>query len=115
MANPARGLNFFPSARTASTQIAAGLPSFIGLPVIVSFLPTLKSLGRMPDRCSVVGPSASKPHVVTLPSLPVTSTHSHECGFVYSNFFTPASTVIVFLLSNIVAEGGEGPGGAVPA
>jgi hypothetical protein len=43
-------LNFLPSARTASTQIAAGLPSFIGLPVIVSLVPALKSLGRMPAR-----------------------------------------------------------------
>ena len=32
---------------------------------------------------SVLGPSASKPHVVTDPSLFVTSTSSHECGLVY--------------------------------
>ena len=41
-ANPARGLNVLPSARTAFTQMAAGVPSFIGLPVIVSRVPALE-------------------------------------------------------------------------
>jgi len=50
-ANPARGLNFFPSdVLVASTQIAAGCPSRIGFPVIDSLVPTLKSLGLIPAR-----------------------------------------------------------------
>ena len=56
-ANPSRGLYFLPSALTAYSQIAAGRPSFIGRPVIVSLVPTGNSLGRMPARCSVLGPS----------------------------------------------------------
>src|SRR5688572_23080889 len=101
---PSRGLKRLPSARTALSQMAAGRPSFIGRPVIVIFVPTGSSLGRIPARCSVLGPSASNPHVVTLPSLPVTSTSSHEWGLVYWNSFTTPSTVIVFFSSNIVAE-----------
>ena len=88
--NPSRGSNFFPSPRTASTQIAAGVPSFIGRPVIVTFVPAGNALGRIPARCSVLGPSASKPHVVTLPFLSFTSTSSHECGFEVLKFFDHA-------------------------
>src|SRR5262249_18924248 len=80
--NPSRGSKRLPSSRIASTQIAAGEPSFIGRPVIFSFVPALKSLGRIPDRCRVLGPSASNPHVVMEPFLFFTSTSSHECGFV---------------------------------
>src|SRR5205085_7050682 len=80
---PSPGSKRLPSARTASTQAAAAEPSFIGCPVILSLVPGAKSLGRMPARFSVLGPSASNPHVVTLPSLLFTSTSSHECGLVY--------------------------------
>ena len=66
-----------------STQVAAGRPSFIGRPVIVTFVPGLFSLGGIPAGCSVLGPSASEAQVVTLPFLSVTSTSSHECGFVH--------------------------------
>jgi hypothetical protein len=51
--------------------------------VIVTAVPGAKSLLRIPARVSVLGPSASKPHVVTLPSSFFTSTSSQECGFVY--------------------------------
>ena len=64
-------------------QTAAGCPSFIGRPVMVSLVPTRKSLGRMPLRIEVIGPSASKHQVVTEPSLLVTSTSSQECGLIY--------------------------------
>src|SRR6185295_107402 len=101
---PSRGSKRLPSARTASTQTAAGVPSFIGWPVMVSLVPTAKSLGRMPARCSVLGPSASNPHVVTVPFLFLTSTSSQECGLVYWNCLTTPSTVIVFSFSNIVPE-----------
>src|SRR5437660_226863 len=76
---PSPGSKRLPSARTASTQTAAAEPSFIGCPEILSWVPGAKSLGRIPARRSVLGPSASNPHVVTLPSLPFTSTSSHEC------------------------------------
>ena len=69
--------------RVARTQIAAGRPSRIGLPVIVISVPAVKSLLRIPERASVLGPSASNPHVVIEPSSFLTSTSSHECGFVY--------------------------------
>jgi hypothetical protein len=50
-AKPARGLKTFPSeVRLADSQIAAGVPSRIGLPVMVTFVPGFKSLGCMPAR-----------------------------------------------------------------
>ena len=55
----------------------------MGLPVMVTFVPNGKSLGRIFRCMSVLGPSASKPQVVTEPSLLVTSTSSQECGLVY--------------------------------
>ena len=91
-------------ARVAFTQAAAGRPSFIGCPVIVSLVPGAKSLRRTCIIISVVGPSASKPHVTTLPSPTVTSTSSQECGLVSWNSFTTPSTVTVFLSSNMAAE-----------
>ncbi len=85
-----RGKNSFPSARVALTHEAAGRPSFIGCPLIVTLVPGAKSLRRTCIIISVVGPSASKPHVTTLPSAPVTSTSSQECGFVYLEFLDDA-------------------------
>ena len=97
-ANPALGSNFFPSdVLTALIQIAAGSPFLIGFPVILSFVPVLKSLGLIPARAATCsGPSASNPHVDDLPILILNIHHSHECGFVSSHFFTTPSTVIVF-------------------
>ena len=85
-------------------QAAAGRPSRIGLPVIVIAVPAAKSLLRIPARVSVLGPSASKPHVVTVPSSFFTSTSSHECGFVYWNSLTVPVTVISLASSNMTAE-----------
>ena len=78
-----RGKNSTPSPRTALTHAAAGRPSFIGRPVIFTFVPGLKSLRRMRRCISVLGPSASNPQVVTVPSALVTSTSSQEWGLVY--------------------------------
>src|SRR5262249_44154143 len=83
IAKPLRGSKSLPSPRVALIHDAAGRPSRIGWPVIVISVPGMKSLLRMPARVSVLGPSASKPQVVTVPSLFFTSTSSHECRFVY--------------------------------
>jgi hypothetical protein len=70
----------------------------------------MKSLLRMPARVSVLGPSASKPQVVTLPSAFFTSTSSHECGFVYWKSFTVPIDRDLFVLvehhGRVVGEDG---------
>ncbi len=67
-------------------------------------VPGAKSLLRMPARSSVLGPSASKPHVVVLPSVPLTSISSQECGLVYWNSLTTPVSVTSFLSSNMAPE-----------
>ena len=74
-----------------------------GVRVVIS-VPGAKSLRRMPARVSVLGPSASNPHVVTVPLSSLTSTRSHECGFVYWNSLTVPVTVTSFWSSNMTAE-----------
>src|SRR5262249_34246570 len=98
------GINSWPSPRTHLIHVAAGRPSFMGWPVMVTFVPTLKSLTWMPERVSVDGPSASKPQVVIFPSSPFTSIRSQEWGLVYWNSFTTPVTVISFASSNMVPE-----------
>src|SRR5215471_19605502 len=104
-ANPLAGMKILLSlVRVAFTHNAAGRPSFIGRPVIVTGVPGVKSFNRMPARVMLLGPSASKPHVVTLPSGPLTSTSSHECGFVNWNSFTTPLSVTSLVGSNIAPE-----------
>ena len=64
----------------------------------------MKSLLRMPARVRVLGPSASKPQVVTVPSSFFTSTSNHECGLVYWNSLIDAGDRDFFLVVEHHAE-----------
>ena len=60
---PSLGSNFLPSARTASTQIAPGRPSFIGRPVIVSG----RFTGTLPASIAVHGRAGGVEQTVAVP------------------------------------------------
>ena len=62
------------------------------------------ALQGMPARSSVLGPSASKPQVVTSPLASGTSTSSQECGLVYWNSLTVPVRVTSFWSSNMAPE-----------